>query len=145
MTIRYPQLGVISIHALRVEGDDIIMDEIQNATISIHALRVEGDCGADKVVPGVAVFLSTPSGWRATRRSPHDNPTRHPISIHALRVEGDAFFLNGFPHVAVFLSTPSGWRATYNGPFSYGATLISIHALRVEGDARTTRATLGRR
>ena len=34
----------ISIHALRVEGDSSLQDEIaQSKGISIHALRVEGD------------------------------------------------------------------------------------------------------
>ena len=94
-----------------------IMYECRHTLISIHALRVEGDAcnirgrcistdfyprppGGGRLVSAgdggsVAVFLSTPSGWRAT-----------------------AFFLNGFSHVAVFLSTPSGWRATRNGEIS---------------------------
>ena len=39
--------------------------------ISIHALRVEGD--RDNVVWLVDLyqFLSTPSGWRATTHDPH--------------------------------------------------------------------------
>ena len=36
--------------------------------ISIHALRVEGDCHLHGKSAFVARFLSTPSGWRATRR-----------------------------------------------------------------------------
>ena len=57
---------VISIHALRVEGDRYNADRMGLTTdISIHALRVEGD--------------------------PHDHGCtgQHDISIHALRVEGD--------------------------------------------------------
>ena len=56
------------------------------------------------------VFLSTPSGWRAT----NTNTTLQQwfsISIHALRVEGDGFFCE----------KPERLH-------------ISIHALRVEGD-----------
>ena len=34
--------------------------------ISIHALRVEGDWIPAKAVHSVSLFLSTPSGWRAT-------------------------------------------------------------------------------
>ena len=34
---------LISIHALRVEGDVLSGDEDQRFVISIHALRVEGD------------------------------------------------------------------------------------------------------
>ena len=57
--------------------------------ISIHALRVEGDA-IKQIFQGVIdfVFLSTPSGWRATTRMiPRWRLWR--ISIHALRVEGD--------------------------------------------------------
>ncbi len=56
-------------------------------------------------------FLSTPSGWRATRKL-EDYYDPYPISIHALRVEGDR--PTGMPpeNCDKFLSTPSGWRAT---------------------------------
>ena len=36
----------ISIHALRVEGDAVVCDEVCPEVISIHALRVEGDSRA---------------------------------------------------------------------------------------------------
>ena len=102
--------------------------------ISIHALRVEGDvhrrfcyAGGGHFYPRPpgggrrveqtkqkldSLFLSTPSGWRATRS---------PQSRYTCRG---------------FLSTPSGWRATTEvfGPV-LGNVLISIHALRVEGDS----------
>ena len=39
------------------------------------------------IVPG---FLSTPSGWRATRAAQIVHSARIVISIHALRVEGDS-------------------------------------------------------
>ena len=58
--------------------------------ISIHALRVEGDQVIVVEAPRIKPFLSTPSGWRATAK----NGTLfylHSISIHALRVEGDAY------------------------------------------------------
>ena len=58
------------------------------------------------------VFLSTPSGWRATAL-PRLLSLRPCISIHALRVEGDRF---------------GHHRGAFRGD-------ISIHALRVEGDA----------
>ena len=110
---RFRNTDGISIHALRVEGDS----ETNAATsardaISIHALRVEGDRTTRssvrtflhfyprppgggrrlkycrKVLDGT-VFLSTPSGWRATW-------------VQSLE--------NG--QILLFLSTPSGWRAT---------------------------------
>ena len=80
------------------------------------------------------IFLSTPSGWRATRIKVCAGCITT-ISIHALRVEGDPrcwpFMLR---NCAKFLSTPSGWRATaFKTPKQYNL-FISIHALRVEGD-----------
>ena len=46
LNLRCP-IAVISIHALRVEGDSWLQGVFKTDwTISIHALRVEGDCGA---------------------------------------------------------------------------------------------------
>ena len=56
--------------------------------ISIHALRVEGDSQTWTRKVRRALFLSTPSGWRATSFSSHSSHGVA-ISIHALRVEGD--------------------------------------------------------
>ena len=148
----------ISIHALRVEGDDapLVIRYIRNQ-ISIHALRVEGDhfCGTTttcgllflstpsgwratlsfQIVFVVIEFLSTPSGWRATQIV-RGIRLIFTISIHALRVEGDTEHFNIAIFVAVqFLSTPSGWRATSPNPVSSLTVPISIHALRVEGDS----------
>ena len=39
-----------------------------NWRISIHALRVEGDFSEYDMTAAKKIFLSTPSGWRATRR-----------------------------------------------------------------------------
>ena len=135
MTIRYPQLGVeaflstpsgwratlpdgstpaatiISIHALRVEGDKRLYcfgvlkayfyprppgggrpgGEFPTlpAGISIHALRVEGDL---EQYPDICAEIE--------------------ISIHALRVEGDVKDYKTLNTHNIFLSTPSGWRAT---------------------------------
>ena len=78
--------------------------------ISIHALRVEGDSTTLHRSFGTSLFLSTPSGWRATQKS--------------------------FQKVSTFqfLSTPSGWRATRVLRLPDADQVISIHALRVEGD-----------
>ncbi len=56
-------------------------------------------------------FLSTPSGWRATGCMRFKD-LQAKISIHALRVEGDIFFAAVISYSGKFLSTPSGWRAT---------------------------------
>ena len=101
---------IISIHALRVEGDFTGLTTRKLKCISIHALRVEGDVKAFAHVRYGERFLSTPSGWRATV-SFADRLGKIDISIHALRVEGD---FEIFVIADVFL--------------------ISIHALRVEGD-----------
>ena len=78
-------------------------------------------------------FLSTPSGWRATK-SFHFGFLHLCISIHALRVEGDLQPQLVAVTPIVFLSTPSGWRATEDYAGNFGQAMISIHALRVEGD-----------
>ena len=56
----------ISIHALRVEGDAVFKQVGRDDVISIHALRVEGDTTIKGAFSGHVLFLSTPSGWRAT-------------------------------------------------------------------------------
>ena len=102
----------ISIHALRVEGDVGLLLYPYKITISIHALRVEGDAKDATVDLSVQnVFLSTPSGWRATRAAAGLVGCAL-ISIHALRVEGDGEHMEQLNSKFKFLSTPSGWRAT---------------------------------
>ena len=96
-----------------MEGDiESLYGEWMLETISIHALRVEGDRVKESKGEESRVFLSTPSGWRATRESIRLHGPRQRISIHALRVEGD---------LLLYLC-------------SQNAEIISIHALRVEGD-----------
>ena len=80
---------LISIHALRVEGDHRGAPAQRSNAISIHALRVEGDGRMLKHYERAPV-----------------------ISIHALRVEGDRSVKSGSSSCEIFLSTPSGWRAT---------------------------------
>ena len=56
--------------------------------ISIHALREEGDASTSNWMAARSLFLSTPSARRAT--SPTLKTLYHQdISIHALREEGD--------------------------------------------------------
>ena len=101
--------------------------------ISIHALREEGDFPGSMYYVGTYGFLSTPSARRATanrdkgfrfvqflstpsarratvaRKAHH---VAHSISIHALREEGDATSEAAQYIYAQFLSTPSARRAT---------------------------------
>ena len=125
--------------------------------ISIHALREEGD---DKIILDtltIAKFLSTPSARRATLCENFNGMTDD-ISIHALREEGAFPFSSRQTCFIQFLSTPSARRATIHRParepreadfyprpprggrqrlvIPMAAQLvISIHALREEGDA----------
>ena len=82
---------IISIHALREEGDEEAVRHRLPEAISIHALREEGDCCRSCRCCWMFQFLSTPSARRAT--------DRHPTHKQAQ---------------AAFLSTPSARRATYN-------------------------------
>ena len=125
--------------------------------ISIHALREEGDEEPVEVPDISKIFLSTPSARRATRHQALCDVSRR-ISIHALREEGDMTVEVDDPDIFEFLSTPSARRATLRSPGPiYGKDdfyprpprggrqahsvrhldrlEISIHALREEGDA----------
>ena len=79
---------VISIHALREEGDFSPLGGVEKWLISIHALREEGD----------VTFT--------VKNVPAD------ISIHALREEGDSTAWMEQSDTEIFLSTPSARRAT---------------------------------
>ena len=124
--------------------------------ISIHALREEGD---DLLLVGdvlILEFLSTPSARRATgggsgyRLAHQDFYPRPPrggrhqlhalsaevvvISIHALREEGDGSTFPTTTQPEKFRSTPSARRATRCAVHRGMGHVISIHALREEGD-----------
>ena len=58
---------IISIHALREEGDPVLPQQsARHEEISIHALREEGDICAWLSPCNTSSFLSTPSARRAT-------------------------------------------------------------------------------
>ena len=79
---------LISIHALREEGDTNALLGQWKDSISIHALREEGDADKGMTVFPRNEFLSTPSARRATRERGKKRFLGS-ISIHALREEGD--------------------------------------------------------
>ena len=56
----------ISIHALREEGDPVLLLDVGRTLISIHALREEGDWPTSSSRIPTSRFLSTPSARRAT-------------------------------------------------------------------------------
>ena len=101
--------------------------------ISIHALREEGDPGFHRTITQGVRFLSTPSVRRATLVY-FSFLLSVPISIHALREEGDLPFKACKASIVQFLSTPSVRRATFFALHPMDSTNISIHALREEGD-----------
>ncbi len=101
----------ISIHSLRVEGDDKKWFTESGLFISIHSLRVEGD-----------LFR-----WHSAFRMVI-------ISIHSLRVEGDPLTDEEKAFLQEFQSTPSVWRETNSNLLIDKLHYISIHSLRVEGD-----------
>ena len=148
--------------------------------ISIHALREEGDQITAAATGTMILFLSTPSARRATLqcivdgcsgghfypRPPRGGRLEQPykkceackisihalreegdlykcrlrhvlvsISIHALREEGDQGNTAALSVTTIFLSTPSARRATADAPLPDGGQDISIHALREEGDS----------
>ena len=57
---------LISIHALREEGDHVCFEFALGNFISIHALREEGDLADQVTYRGITELLSTPSARRAT-------------------------------------------------------------------------------
>ena len=126
-----------------MEGDVLaVVLQRHKVGISIHALRVEGDSRFRRNVDTDKAFLSTPSGWRATRVCGYRfTPER--ISIHALRVEGDILNLLSWYLTAHFYPRPpGGGRPSVANAVTFDS-FISIHALRVEGDIQRNRS--GRR
>ena len=103
--------------------------------ISIHALREEGDTPSAPSSRARPNFYPRPP--RGGRRPDWTSVRRWLwISIHALREEGDWRPGDVGGDKGVFLSTPSARRATVGIHVAKGLLDISIHALREEGDER---------
>ena len=141
-----------------MEGDANYYEYSPEELISIHALRVEGDIGAIIMDMPALQFLSTPSGWRATLRQhqfhsacthfyprppgggrpPIENSlgTIYVISIHALRVEGDDLSIYLWYNLDNFYPRPPGGGRHAGIDYGVREYPISIHALRVEGNTR---------
>ena len=82
--------------------------------ISIHALREEGDRPVLPVVGRSMYFYPRPPRGGRRRKARRRYNLRH-ISIHALREEGDYPARIAFGVQKAFLSTPSARRATWRG------------------------------
>ena len=104
-------IELISIHALREEGDGCAFSGHRSDTISIHALREEGDTAATwHRRPPSNFYPRPPRGGRHAGEALRVGSVI--ISIHALREEGDLIRLLCMANSAIFLSTPSARRAT---------------------------------
>ncbi len=101
--------------------------------ISIHALREEGDQKTRIASGPRGRFLSTPSARRATAKV-KPGVQHGVISIHALREEGDRLKPDYFSTTFDFYPRPPrGGRPPAWQCFLW-SKCISIHALREEGD-----------
>ena len=89
----------------------MLQSSLHEIMISIHALREEGDLGLRYEGDNAKVFLSTPSARRATLVYGRQRRGKL-ISIHALREEGDGIHVSAVLESQEFLSTPSARRAT---------------------------------
>ena len=107
----YTMQLIISIHALREEGDRRRPHQRPAGGISIHALREEGDPIVFRLYLKLEVFLSTPSARRATRSAA--TRRRRCSNFYPRPPRGGRLVCakNKTP-AFVFLSTPSARRAT---------------------------------
>ena len=133
VTIRYPQLGVISIHALRVEGDYLHQTQKPHEIYFYPRPPGGGRQILMRLSQLLSEFLSTPSGWRATvvlvalfPRCFNFYP-RPPGGGRPFCISKDICVYNFYPR------PPGGGRLSHS-MFPRTAETISIHALRVEGD-----------
>ena len=127
---------IISIHALREEGDVVFPPALQGLdAISIHALREEGDAYFYNISCIVQLFLSTPSARRATQQSYQIKWSRSDFYPRPPRGGRPRQPQAAFAGHKQFLSTPSARRATLLMRSVYLFLSISIHALREEGDS----------
>ena len=113
----------------------VLLDaEARQIIISIHALREEGDLRTRQgSCPPLYFYPRPPRGGR--RLECLDCISVKGISIHALREEGDAMAKQNELLRQQFLSTPSARRATCELVRGHVLLFISIHALREEGDS----------
>ena len=128
-----PLLSLISIHALREEGDCRLRKRKDWSTHFYPRPPRGGRREWNWKHMDTAKFLSTPSARRATANL-GEQAILKKISIHALREEGDVQHSGTRRPSLKFLSTPSARRATIPNRLLWEHWKISIHALREEGD-----------
>ena len=124
---------IISIHALREEGDSSRAGWMRPKS-NFYPRPPRGGRRKSAGCPhGPIPFLSTPSARRATLLLQHQHPERQ-ISIHALREEGDERMGLYVTSQEYFYPRPprGGRLGRFRLPWCRYS--ISIHALREEGD-----------
>ena len=149
---------VISIHALREEGDSFVRPLCRRARyfyprpprggrppvddagelqddISIHALREEGDEVLDAIGERQDVFLSTPSARRATLVLLHVHANGENFYPRPPRGGRRDTASNRYSPSYFYPRPPRGGRRR-SLDFFPDQLLISIHALREEGDSK---------
>ena len=108
-TLNYPKI-IISIHALREEGDRPRQRQHRQGPISIHALREEGDLRSShrcRRSPGISIHALREEGDDTSPK----NTITDEISIHALREEGDRTHTGrGFLNTYFYPRPPRGGR-----------------------------------
>ena len=113
------------------------LEEVKNRAdsklISIHALREEGDALLSHISLRNFIFLSTPSARRATRQR-RGIRNDFSISIHALREEGDQHVRRRGQGQGISIHALREEGDPYADPATNFTADISIHALREEGD-----------
>ena len=129
-------INCISIHSLRMEGDEDSAEIMAEHDISIHSLRMEGDKNLLQKHSWVLYFNPLPPhGGR--QRVRHVQGRDRCISIHSLRMEGDCYVHK--LHKNAFISIHS---LRMEGDLEQRKKAIkkfniSIHSLRMEGDGAT--------
>ena len=133
-----PQILQVHFYPRPPRGGRRVVDQIIDIIhlISIHALREEGDQKSKTDINNYLLFLSTPSARRATHADAAAGLLLR-ISIHALREEGDQRRTDGHRLRDHFYPRPPrGGRLTLS-QLMLPCQRISIHALREEGDTKT--------
>ena len=150
------QRAVISIHALREEGDGSSSAGIWQRRLFLSTPSARRATNTEAVKRLLVEFLSTPSARRATffhqpgqglQIDFYPRPPRGgrlvwqlrgcavlAISIHALREEGDTFTRSARSFLLYFYPRPPRGGRLPGVRCSGTAEQISIHALREEGD-----------
>ena len=125
---------VISIHALREEGDVFAMFPAMLSPVFLSTPSARR--ATLYLVPFLASasFLSTPSARRATASVVLLRELLYLISIHALREEGDCTLAPLLRRCRYFYPRPPRGGRLCDFYFSEDWYRISIHALREEGD-----------